>query len=256
MPEPGNPQALNRYSYALNNALRYTDPTGHSPQCAFVAGAGLFGPIAALVCEIGYAAISYWPQIQALTADVAQFAASGQGQLALQHAQQVDAAVKQAAANTGNNGSTADPGGLDPKKLDPEKARAIVKGGEILRRWGPHDGPGPLPEKIASTFRSASYSEVKLTEDITLYRSYGGKAGEIGAFWTRTQPRGPLQAQLDAAILPEWGNSMTQVTRIRVPAGTTIYEGYAAEQLGLLIKLLGGGNQVYIPYVDPSWLIK
>ena len=28
MPEPGNPQALNRYSYVLNNPLRYTDPTG------------------------------------------------------------------------------------------------------------------------------------------------------------------------------------------------------------------------------------
>ncbi|MBA3945146.1 MAG: hypothetical protein H0X37_11355 [Herpetosiphonaceae bacterium] len=27
---PANPQALNRYSYVLNNPLRYTDPTGHS----------------------------------------------------------------------------------------------------------------------------------------------------------------------------------------------------------------------------------
>ncbi len=28
MPQPGNPQSLNRYSYADNNALRFTDPTG------------------------------------------------------------------------------------------------------------------------------------------------------------------------------------------------------------------------------------
>jgi hypothetical protein len=41
-----------------------------------------------------------------------------------------------------------------------------------------------------------------------------------------------------------------------VPAGTIIYEGYAAEQANALIKLLGGGSQVYIPYVDPSWLVK
>lgn len=29
MPQPGNPQALNRYAYTLNNPVRYTDPTGH-----------------------------------------------------------------------------------------------------------------------------------------------------------------------------------------------------------------------------------
>ena len=28
MPNPGDPQSLNRYSYTLNNPLRYTDPTG------------------------------------------------------------------------------------------------------------------------------------------------------------------------------------------------------------------------------------
>jgi RHS repeat-associated protein len=29
VPESGNPQSLNRYSYTYNNPLRYTDPTGH-----------------------------------------------------------------------------------------------------------------------------------------------------------------------------------------------------------------------------------
>jgi RHS repeat-associated protein len=28
VPEPGNPQSLNRYAYGLNNPVRYTDPTG------------------------------------------------------------------------------------------------------------------------------------------------------------------------------------------------------------------------------------
>jgi RHS repeat-associated protein len=29
VPDPSNPQALNRYSYCINNPLKYTDPTGH-----------------------------------------------------------------------------------------------------------------------------------------------------------------------------------------------------------------------------------
>jgi len=29
VPQPGNPQALNRYAYVLNNPLKHTDPSGH-----------------------------------------------------------------------------------------------------------------------------------------------------------------------------------------------------------------------------------
>lgn len=29
MPNPANPQSFNRYSYCLNNPLKYADPTGH-----------------------------------------------------------------------------------------------------------------------------------------------------------------------------------------------------------------------------------
>jgi RHS repeat-associated protein len=38
VPDPMNPQSLNRYSYVLNNPLRYTDPTGH---CGVAADARL-----------------------------------------------------------------------------------------------------------------------------------------------------------------------------------------------------------------------
>ena len=31
MPNPGDPQSLNRYAYVQNNPLRYTDPSGHMP---------------------------------------------------------------------------------------------------------------------------------------------------------------------------------------------------------------------------------
>ena len=44
VPDLVNPQNLNRYSYVLNNPLRYTDPSGHCPQCAIAAAAAPFGP--------------------------------------------------------------------------------------------------------------------------------------------------------------------------------------------------------------------
>ncbi len=50
VPEPGNPQALNRYAYVYNNPLRYTDSTGHLPWWVYAAGAvGLYA-----VGRVGY----------------------------------------------------------------------------------------------------------------------------------------------------------------------------------------------------------
>ncbi|MFZ2423772.1 MAG: hypothetical protein WA029_21775, partial [Anaerolineae bacterium] len=33
VPNPENPQNLNRYSYALNNSIRFSDPSGHAAVC-------------------------------------------------------------------------------------------------------------------------------------------------------------------------------------------------------------------------------
>lgn len=125
----------------------------------------------------------------------------------------------------------------------------------ISTRYGPLN-PGPLSDQVARTFRSSSYSEVVLTEEVTLYRIYGGRSPQLAPWWSRTRPSGPLQAQLDSALNPAWGNAMTDVATIRVPAGTTIYEGFAAPQaLKGGGSLMGGGSQVYIEYVDPGWLV-
>ena len=69
-------------------------------------------------------------------------------------------------------------------------------------------------------------------------------------YWTATKPKGPLQSVIDSALDQNWGNSATTVIRAQVPAGTRIYEGAAAAQRGLV----GGGNQIYIPKVDPKWI--
>lgn len=74
----------------------------------------------------------------------------------------------------------------------------------------------------------------------------------MGSYWTTTKPQGPLQSVIDSALDQNWGNTATNVATIKVPKGTTIYQGYAAPQGGLV----GGGVQVYIPEVNPSWLVK
>ena len=40
MPDPQNPQTLNRYAYALNNLLRYTDPSGQTSEGCYYCGSG------------------------------------------------------------------------------------------------------------------------------------------------------------------------------------------------------------------------
>lgn len=94
-----------------------------------------------------------------------------------------------------------------------------------------------------------------MEEPTTLYRVYGGTAQELGAYWTRTAPTGPVQSIIDSALNLQWGNTAVNVVAIEVPAGTKLYEGAAAAQGGLV----GGGNQVLFPKdvkSDPSWVKK
>lgn len=52
----------------------------------------------------------------------------------------------------------------------------------------------------------------------------------LGRYWTTIKPTGPLQAQFDFALKPEWGNTANRVVAVRVPAGQVIYQGVADAQ--------------------------
>jgi hypothetical protein len=132
-------------------------------------------------------------------------------------------------------------------------------------KWGPHSETiGPLgnpndPKSVASTFRSGTYTEKVLRRDIILYRVYGGEAKAEGRYWTRIRPEGKLQSDHDSAILPEFKNTGDKLVIIRIPAGTKVYEGYAASQqsnLGSRAQFFGGGNQVYVPQVESKWIVQ
>lgn len=130
------------------------------------------------------------------------------------------------------------------------------------RVHGPHQA-GPLgdpndPRSKASTFRSGTYVEKVSDGNVTVYRDHGGKASADGRFWTPEPSTGPLQSQLDSAVLPEWGNTFEHQSKMTLPKGTVYYEGPAAPQTGTIgtrPQLMGGGAQIYVPKVDAG-LIK
>jgi hypothetical protein len=109
-------------------------------------------------------------------------------------------------------------------------------------------GQAPLSKEVAATFKGGQYTTTVLENDITLSRLYGGTSSELGSYWSRTTYSSAGRAKQYLSLPP--GNTAQNVVTIRVPAGTTIYEGKAAEAFGKL----GGGNQVYIPQVNPKWI--
>jgi hypothetical protein len=123
-------------------------------------------------------------------------------------------------------------------------------GPALPNRFGPLN-PGPLADDVAVTFRSTTYDSVTAGEPTTLYRVFSDPTRRLGPFWTRTPPSGPVQSIVDSALAPSWGNQATSWVQIRVPAGTTFYEGTAAAQG----SLVGGGSQVFLPTVDDAWII-
>jgi len=139
----------------------------------------------------------------------------------------------------------------DVKNLKGEVAK---KGGITSIKYSPVN-PGPLKQSIAETFTGASYTQKSLEANTVFYRVSTNEAGKVGSYMTRTPQMGGMQSQLDLALNPEWGNTAQVVTKVTVPKDTVIYEGTAAPQVinGGAGMLPGGGNQIYIPEVNPKW---
>lgn len=117
--------------------------------------------------------------------------------------------------------------------------------------------PEPEPGQ-AQNFSNGEYTRVTTTDNNTvLYRVWGGDAGELGGYWTRTKPTSADQARSDLALLPNWGNTIEHVSMARLPEGITFFEGQAAPQpLNGPPQLAGEGNQVLFTTRDiqPDWL--
>ena len=114
--------------------------------------------------------------------------------------------------------------------------------------------PGPLEGELASTFSGGRYATVITEEPIYLYRAWHrGGSQEFGMFWSTSPPKGSIAAQIDSALLPQWGNKATEWTMIQVPKGTKLFVGEVASQGGIWV---GGTPQIIIrDGAQSSWKI-
>ena len=70
-----------------------------------------------------------------------------------------------------------------------------------------------------------------------------------------------MQARLDSALVPQWGNDADHVTKFPMPTGRIFYEGATGEQPMIysddpaytLGQLPGGGNQIMFKKTPKEW---
>lgn len=103
-----------------------------------------------------------------------------------------------------------------------------------------------IPENFQANVREAFASDIKvttLTEDLVVYRYYGGTSQPSSYWYTPYQYTDP---KASLALPPQ--NAANNIATSIIPAGTTVLEGHVAPmpQWGQP----GGGYQIYVP--DPS----
>ena len=81
--------------------------------------------------------------------------------------------------------------------------------------------------KELKNFRKG-YEVIQTTKDVTLQRYWGGTATETGR-WLNNGAISPTIDKHLLAIAPGWGNDMSKVANITVPAGTIMIKGAAAK---------------------------
>ena len=135
------------------------------------------------------------------------------------------------------------------------------------------ENPGPLTEmrgNPASNFLSGKYNVKVLDEDIILYRS-GKKGGltipgqeqnALGQWFTREPAESAVKVRIDSAVKAQWIDPKTGVLTgtsplestysIRIPKGTTIYEGPVGYQGGCYL----GGESCNQIFISEPWKIK
>lgn len=136
-----------------------------------------------------------------------------------------------------------------PKKISEDKYRTKIEDKviEVDREV--------LPDFLKDTFLDGNYRTVKTTEDIKVYRVFGGNADAGGSFVTTSKATSRIDAKIDMALLPEWKNTRMYEAEIIIPKGQHIHIGKVApqtiESTGTILK--GGVDQIILPR---DWSLK
>jgi len=235
VPDPLNSQSLNRYSYCLNNPLKYTDPTGHGwwsialdiASIVFdcyelsvnpsLGNLGLLALDVALTC-IPVVPAGVGPVVKGATQGVKLFS---KGEKVVKGAEKAAEGAKYA-----TDAVKALQGSSDIGAFLTKAGKNADKVSEIKEAFQPG-------AKI-----------VKLENDTVVYRYWGGNNSVEKGEWVTTELLSDPKNQLS---LPP-SNTAEFVTSYTIPAGTEVVAGNAAamEKWGTA----GGGFQIYIPDIN------
>ena len=126
--------------------------------------------------------------------------------------------------------------------------------------YNSYTNPGPLSEFSTTpnrNFYGGRYNKTVLSEDTIFYRA-GNADNPLGQWFTREAPQSRAQVRIDTAVKDIWTkpdgsysgqSAIDKVYKIKIPKGTTIYDGPVGSQGGIY---QGGLNKEQI-FIDSPW---
>ena len=163
---------------------------------------------------------------------------------------------------------------------DETKGKSLFEDGNFTSKYddfyeyeyNAYTNPGPLAElKQNNNFYGGRHNKRVLAEDKIYYRTgENGEKKELGQYFVKTPPQSVIQVRMDTAVKPYWPDKKTnvfymneegitkvykspieKVYAIKIPAGTTIYEGPVGYQGGMYL----GGMEIEQVFIREPWEI-
>lgn len=103
----------------------------------------------------------------------------------------------------------------------------------------------PLKPEIAATFLDSKCEAVTLKQPTIFYRYYSTNENKYGRYLTTNRYKTNVEVIQKLALNQTWGNQATLALKVKLPAGTKVYQGIVAPQTPSSCYP-GGGQQTFI----------